>query len=118
MSQVTKGKDIEIWTTKTTRDFVYVYDVIRAFIKAIEMDLNDGPINIGSGKEHNVGEVAKLVANSEGRKVTSLDKQVIGPLRQCVDISKAEQVLDWKPRYTIEEAIVETLNWYKNNTTY
>jgi UDP-glucose 4-epimerase len=91
-----------------TRDFVYVGDVVDAFVRA--MDRGAGVYNIGTGTETSVLELWRVCA-----KVTGYGREPIfaparaGELqRNCLDWSKAHAELGWSPRTSLEDAVAAT----------
>ncbi len=119
-----KSNVFDLWNSKPTRDFVYVADVVDALIKGAESDYVGGPLNIGSGREIQVGELAKIIINHieqmQDRKieVKYLEKDVIGPMRLLCDNKKIKDVLGWEPKVSLEDGIKETVEWYIKNWTF
>ena len=99
--------DLGIHGGNTTKDFVYVNDVARAFVLALETSFV-GPINIGTGKETDLAEVAGFIARASGREFANLLDSF--PTRMQADISQAKHVLGWVPTTTIEEGLRACLN--------
>jgi UDP-glucose 4-epimerase len=97
-----------------TRDFVYVKDVIRAQILALESNEN-GFFNVGTGEENNINTIFR-----ELKELISPDfKEIHGPSkpgeqkRSCLDFSKIKDKLGWEPEYNIEKGLKETVEWFK-----
>ena len=111
--QAMKNKEIELWSTKPIRDYIYVGDTVNALIKGLISDFSGGPINIGSGIETSTGDVAKQVAEMFDAKLRVLDKEVGGPLRQRCDYSFAKTVLGWEPIVKFGDGLKETIEWWK-----
>lgn len=90
-------------------------DVARAFRLALEKDeINGETINIGSGRSCSIIEVAELLAESLGVAIAPdiLNKARSGDIRHCfADIRKAERLLDFAPRFTLEDSIGEFAQW-------
>ena len=87
-----------------TRDFVHVRDVVRANILAMESDrVGKGEVvNIGSGVERSVLEIAKLL----GGEYEFIPAR-IEPKRSLADITRAKFLLNWEPQENFEKAIEE-----------
>lgn len=115
ITQAIKNNVVELWNDKPTRDFTYVANTIDALIKAAEVKYCGGPINIGSGVEMNVGEVARKIADILNVEVKFLNKEVVGSMRLCCDNTKAKNILKWKPRISFEDGLRKTIKWYKQN---
>jgi UDP-glucose 4-epimerase len=97
-----------------TRDYVYVGDVVKANVMALEKDFV-GELNIGTKTEISTNEVFdKLVSELD------LDlKKEYGPERigeqvtSSLDYSKAEKILDWQPRVNFDEGVKKTVAWFR-----
>ena len=92
----------ELHGANTTKDWVYVEDVARAFVLALESPFV-GEINIGTGVETNLGFIASTIANIEGVSCTTYDAP--NATRMCADNTRARKVLGWTPTKTIMEGI-------------
>ena len=85
-----------------TRDYVYVSDVVEANIKAWQSAVGDGrAINIGSGKQISVNEIAKLV----GGPTVNIPPRPGEMKFIAADASLAKQLLGWEPKVSFEEGI-------------
>lgn len=98
---------------KQTRDFIYVKDVAKAFIKASRLKKNYQIINIGSGKETSVNYIANMIS----KKKNYIPKRPGEPDRSKADITKAKKILKWKPLVPVKEGVGVMLkninNWKK-----
>jgi UDP-glucose 4-epimerase len=95
-----------------TRDFVFVDDVLDALAAAATAtDVNRAVINIGSGHEVSINELASLVARVTGKKISLLRNPAMsaGVSRLVADVSLAQQLLGWNPRTGLEEGLSRTL---------
>jgi UDP-glucose 4-epimerase len=98
-----------------TRDFVYVDDVVRANLSAL--DRGDGEVfNIGSGVQVSVNELFerfKQVTASPINAVYAAPRP--GDIEHSVfDISRASQGLGWRPQWVLEDGLRKTIEYYKN----
>ena len=96
-----------------TRDFVYVGDVARANLMALNW--KNEVVNIGTGKETSVNELFNIIKNEIGFKGTAIyDKPREGEIyRIYLDIKKAES-LGWEPEVDLKDGIKKVVNWMKN----
>lgn len=98
---------------KQTRDFVYVTDVAKAFYKAGKLKRNGCIINIGSGIETSVNEIANLIS----KKKIFIPKRPGEPDRSKANIKKAKSILKWKPKIKVKDGIrimLNNLDYWKN----
>ena len=97
---------------KQTRDFVYVNDVVRALVGAATApDVDQQVINVGSGQETRLRDLAQLIIDTTGSEAEILytPRNDPGVSRMCADLSLAKKRLGYEPRTTLEEGIVHTL---------
>ena len=103
---------------KNIRDWLHVYD----HCQAIDLVMHEGVLgevyNIGGNNEKQNIEIVKLILNELG-KDESLIEFVTDRLghdrRYAIDSTKIQNDLGWKPKYTFETGIKETIDWYLDN---
>jgi len=102
-----------------TRDYTYIDDVVEAYDKILKSkkNFNGEPINLGTGKETRIIDIANLVIKLAGVnrniKPVHIDPRP-GEVRMLVaDISKAKEYLGYAPQYTIERGLKKLIDWYK-----
>ena len=100
------------------RDWLHVYD----HCTAIDLVLHNGEIgevyNIGGNNEKKNIEIVKLILENLDKDESLIEyvKDRLGhDRRYAIDSSKIQNELGWKPKYTFETGIVETINWYLDN---
>jgi UDP-glucose 4-epimerase len=102
-----------------TRDFTYVTDTARGIILAGEHPRAVGEtINVGSGSEVTINELAKRVAQTVGKPdaVVAHDRPRPGDVpRLCADLSRARALLDYEPRVSLAEGLQRLLTWYQDH---
>jgi dTDP-glucose 4,6-dehydratase len=104
------------------RDFLHVDD----HCEALDMLIHTNPdlvigeiINLGSGKDLNILEIAEMISRKfTGKKI---ELRMIGDrpgqvVRHTADISKAYRILGWIPKILFEQGLEKTINWYEENT--
>jgi GDP-L-fucose synthase len=104
-------------TGRPLREFLYVEDLAEAVIFILEnYKGNDGLINVGSGSEISIKELANIVAHVIDYKGEIIfdTEGLDGTPRKIMDNSKIES-LGWKPKMIIETGIAETVKWYWDN---
>jgi UDP-glucose 4-epimerase len=99
---------------KTTRDFVYVGDVVRALLLAAETT-ESGVYNVGTTREVTTSEVFFMVQGAIGTTVAATPRPEVRDAvkRMALDISTTQRVLGWAPDVKLEEGIAETVAWYR-----
>jgi UDP-glucose 4-epimerase len=106
LKQAQTGGSLVIFGQGTqTRDFVYVDDVVDALsAAATATDVNRAVINIGSGQEVSINDLAALIGRVTGRPARLLHSrgQPGGVSRLVADVKRAEQLLGWSPRTALE----------------
>ncbi len=107
---------IVVWGTgKPTREFLYVEDATDGILLATENYDKSDPVNIGSGMEISIKDLAHLVVRMtgfEGKIVWDTSKPD-GQPRRCLDTSKAEKLFGFKAKTGFEEGLRRTIEWYR-----
>lgn len=97
-----------------TRDFVYVKDVVSALQAAMASDYH-GVLNVGTGRACSFNEVVEMIARVMESDIRP--EHVDNPIKNYVmhtlaDTSKAERVLGFRAKYSLEEGIAELVEYY------
>lgn len=97
-----------------TRSFCYVSDLIEGIYRLALSD-EHLPVNLGNPDEHTILDFARLIVRYSGSKskIVFLPAQVDDPQRRRPDISKAQRVLGWEPKVSLEEGIAKTIAWFR-----
>jgi nucleoside-diphosphate-sugar epimerase len=113
------GNDkVMLWGSgKATREFLYVDDAAEAIVIAMEKYDDPEPMNLGNGREYSIGEIAGKISKILGYKgeIVWDTEKPDGQPRRCLDVSLAQEKLDWKARTSFEEGLVKTVTWYHDN---
>lgn len=123
ITQALTEPEVHLGNLEPTRDFNYVDDMVEGFIRIAEHpDAVGQVINIGSGKEISIGNLASVILDLVGRKDVPIicDDKRLRPdgsevERLCANNHKANETLGWYPRHTLEEGLTLTIEWIKNN---
>ena len=110
-----KDEDIIIFGDgKQTRDFIYINDVNRANVLAAKNN-NYGFFNIASGKSIEIEELAKLIIElTESKSKIVFSKSRPGDvIHSFANVERARSILNFIPKYTLEEGLKETIEWYR-----
>ena len=121
--QLLAGKQtIELGSLTPTRDFNYVKDTVSGFIHIAETEKTIGEeINIATQQEISIGELAdELVKQINPDANIVCDEQRLRPEKSEVNRllgsnEKIKKLTNWAPRYTFEEGLAETIEFFKNN---
>jgi UDP-glucose 4-epimerase len=96
-----------------TRDFVYVEDVARANMMAVE-SVATGALNIGTARESNIVQLAEKLVKATGGPTPTHGPPAPGEQRRSViDPAAARKALAWEPRVGFEEGLERTARWFE-----
>ncbi len=126
ISQILSGKQqLNLGNLTPTRDLTFVKDTANGFLQiALAEGLFGEITNIGMSEEITIGDLVKLIARLIGTEVEiRSDEQRIRPDKSEVERlfcnnSKIIANTQWKPGYTLESGLTETIEWIKNNLSY
>ena len=114
-----RGEDeISVWGTgNATREFLYAEDAAEGILLATERYNESSPINIGSGVEVSIRELASLTARFSGfdGHITWDTTKPDGQPRRRLDTSKAEKLFGFRARTKLEDGLRQTIDWYIKN---
>lgn len=100
---------------KQTRDYVFVSDVVKANVTALDPKIQ-GVYNIGTGLESDVNDLADILAKLAGKGQFEHGPAKTGEQRRSViDASQAGKTLNWKPEVKLEEGLKQTFDWFKKS---
>ena len=102
---------------KQTRDYVFVGDVARANLLALERDVR-GPFNIGTGIETDVNRLAEILLAASGSrsKVEHGAPKAGEQRRSVVDHRRATAELGWRPEVSLEDGLKQTVDWFRKKS--
>jgi GDP-L-fucose synthase len=106
---------VEVWGTgNARREFLFSEDLAEAIVFTLRNYTEGGPLNIGSGSDLTIRELALLIAELTGfqGEITFNPKFPDGTPRKLLDISKVTN-LGWKARVSLREGLIKTIDWYK-----
>lgn len=108
--------EVEVWGTgKASREFLYVDDCAEGLILAAERLSDSEPVNLGTGIEISIAELATLIARLCGYRGAlrfNSDKPD-GQPRRCLDTSRAKERLGFSPQVGFEEGLRRTIEWFE-----
>lgn len=123
ITQLLAGKEeIKLGSLTPTRDFNYVKDTANGFIEIFKSEKTIGQeINIATQKEISIGELAhELIRQINPNARIVCDEERLRPEKSEVNRllgsnKKIKELTNWSPRYTFEEGIAETIEFFKHN---
>lgn len=117
ISQALRNEPITIYGDgKQTRSFCYVTDTIRGLLKCAVNDAARGLVfNIGNQDELTILDLANKIikAANSGSTLSFSPLMQDDPKRRCPDISRAKEVLGWRPSVSIDDGLKRTLAWFQ-----
>jgi len=108
---------IVLWGTgNPTREFLYVRDCAEGIVAALERYNDSEPVNLGSGEEIRIGDLAGLVAAATGYQgqIRFDPSQPDGQPRRKLDTSRALQAFGWQSRTEFPDGLKATVDWYRS----
>ncbi|MCP5214436.1 MAG: SDR family NAD(P)-dependent oxidoreductase [Pseudomonadales bacterium] len=122
ISQALSGKVIKLGSLTPTRDMNFVADTVAGFVQVAKSDRSVGEvINVGSGVEYSIGEIANKIINIlQSDSVIESDDQRVRPGKSEVERllccnAKAAELLGWKPQVNLDKGLEITIAWLKDN---
>jgi GDP-L-fucose synthase len=110
--------EIVLWGDGSpTREFLYVEDAAEAILAATERYDKPAPVNLGSGVEITIRDLAETIARLTGftGRIVWDVTQPNGQPRRCLDISLAEREFGFRARISFDEGLRRTVAWYLAN---
>lgn len=112
---------IKIWGDGSAiRDFIFVDDVVEGMLLALENAPPCVPINLGNGKGVTIKKIAQTIANATGTKAKlrwDINKPTGDPVR-ILSTGRAENLLHFKAKTSLENGIKKTVEWYLKSEKY
>lgn len=106
---------VTLWGTgEASREFLFAPDCAEAIRLAIEKDVSPEPINIGTGKEIKICELASEIASQmgyEGEIIYDTSKPD-GQPRRCLDTSRAKDRLGFEAKTDFKDGLKQTIEWF------
>jgi GDP-L-fucose synthase len=111
-------KELPVWGDGSpTREFLFVEDAADGIVTAAEKYNGPEPVNLGSGYEISIKDLAELIqrlTGFEGKLVWQTDKPN-GQPRRGLDVTRAKEYFGWSAQVPFEEGIHRTVDWFREN---
>lgn len=114
----TGSPEVEVWGTGlATREFLFVEDAAEGVVAALEKLESSEPVNLGSGLEISIRDLAGKLAAIAGFKgeIRWDPSKPDGQPRRCLDTSRAKTWLGWSSTTSLEDGLRHTVEWYREN---
>lgn len=120
LNQIKKSAKITLGDTEAKRDYVYISDVIAAFVLAVEKNINPGLsiFNICSGQGFNAKNIVSEISRIKNVSITVSSDPKLFRKEEEKDVEygsyeKAEQILGWRPQYSLKRGLEEIIKLSK-----
>jgi GDP-L-fucose synthase len=117
---VSKKEEVVLWGDGSpTREFLYVEDAAEGILAAAERYNDSDPVNLGSGREISIKDLAELVGRlmGYGGRFTWDTSKPNGQPRRGLDVTRARERLGWTAHTSFEEGLTKTIQWWRENRT-
>lgn len=89
-------------------DFIHVHDIASSVVAALESEGDNVPVNIGTGIDTSIADLAKILINAVGVDVEpQFNPRDVLVSRRAADITRAKEVLGWEPTITVEDGMTD-----------
>ncbi|TRZ80991.1 GDP-L-fucose synthase [bacterium] len=111
-------KEVVLWGSgKATREFLYIEDAAKGIVLATKKYNKTDPINLGSGKEISIKNLALLIKELTGfsGKIVWNKAKPDGQPRRCLDVKKAKEEFGFEANTDFKKGLKKTIQWYIND---
>jgi nucleoside-diphosphate-sugar epimerase len=115
IAQALAAKPLTIYGNGSqTRSFCYVDDLVRGLVAMLDSH-EPGPVNLGNPTEMRVSELAELVLRLTGSSSALVHGPAPedDPVRRRPDVTRALEILQWRPQVALEEGLRRTIEWFR-----
>lgn len=112
--------EIVLWGDGTpTREFLYVEDAADGILAAAEHYDESLPLNLGTGEEIRISELARMIATEVGYtgRIVWDGTKPNGQPRRCLDVSRIKRMLGFQAKHSLAEGLKKTIHWFNANRT-
>jgi dTDP-glucose 4,6-dehydratase len=116
IGQALRGEDLTVYGDGSqTRSFCYVSDEVEGIYRLMMSDYTL-PVNIGNPEEHTILEFAEIILRmiGGGSKIVFKELPVDDPKQRRPDITKAQELLGWEPKVSLEQGLKETIKYFRD----
>jgi len=113
----TRAPEVSLWGTgSATRDFLHVEDCAEGIVLALERYDGPQPVNLASGAEVVIDDLAHRIAALAGYagRILWNTRYSDGPVRRVLDTSRAEREFGFRAQRNLEDGLRDTMDWYRS----
>ncbi|MDX1945992.1 MAG: GDP-L-fucose synthase [Pirellulaceae bacterium] len=117
LAQAAGETEVSAWGTgNASREFLFVRDAAEGIVRAAAVYNQPEPLNLGSGREVTIRELAELIAQSCGYlgSIRWDASQPDGQPRRCLDTTRAAREIGFRAATPLEDGLAETIAWYQS----
>ena len=110
--------EIVLWGDGTpTREFLYVEDAAEGILLAAEQYDDSRPLNLGTGEEISIKNLAGMIATEVGfhGRILWDHTKPNGQPRRCLDVSRIKQTIGFQAMHSLRDGLKKTIQWYRVN---
>lgn len=122
VTQALASSEVRLGNLAPTRDLTFVGDTVDGFVRLADCpDAVGHVVNLGTGREISVGDLAELILRLVGREIPIVtEDERIRPAgseveRLCADASRARALTGWEPSWALEDGLGKTISWIGEN---
>jgi len=118
-AKINNSGEVIVWGSgKATREFIYAEDCAEGIVKAAQSYDKPEPVNIGTGIETPIRDLAEKIKDLIGYKgdIVWDSSKPDGQPRRCLDVSRAAKEFGFKAKTNFDEGLKKTIGWYINSS--
>ena len=119
ITNILRGEPARCSPGLQARDFMYAGDVASAFVALLDSEV-EGAVNIAAGTALSVGELVQTIARRMGRpelvQLGALPAAKDDPPVLVADVRRLRECVGWSPEYRLEDALDQTISWWKHES--
>jgi GDP-L-fucose synthase len=111
------AETVEVWGDGTSRrDFLYIDDCIDAIVRLTDVRFS-GPVNVATGKQTTVRELAEAIARASGfdGEIVYDPSMPAGQPGRTFDVTRLRAAINWTPEVDLDEGLKRTVAWFEAN---
>ena len=91
-------------------DFIHVHDIARAIVLALESEKDNVPVNVGTGIDTSIADLAKILIEASGADVEPIfNPRDVLVSRRAADITRAREVIGFEPTISVRDGMTDLI---------